>query len=163
MSFSLALPTNRKFFERTLVQVSFADTGAWEETTPRKQKTIAKVKTRRFVISRGVYGKLQVNWARAANCLANHAEETARFSCRLYKPALGDVNRFAVGQTFLSVCMGRCSWEGAEEIFHLSFLNFHFSSEVAKKIKESVTKWRMKDMKWETEKVLSFFAGREAI
>ena len=50
MSFSLALPTSRKFFERTLVQVSFADTGACEETTPRKQKTIARVKARRFVI-----------------------------------------------------------------------------------------------------------------
>ena len=50
MSFSLALPSKRKFFERTLVHVSLADTGELEETRPRKQKTIARIKARRFVI-----------------------------------------------------------------------------------------------------------------
>src|SRR6266498_3678133 len=33
MSFSFALPSSWKFFERTLVHVSLADTGACEETT----------------------------------------------------------------------------------------------------------------------------------
>src|SRR6185436_15698351 len=57
ISFSLALPSIRKFFERTLVHLSFADTGAEEQTTPRKQKAIARTIARRFVIWFSVLAK----------------------------------------------------------------------------------------------------------
>jgi hypothetical protein len=50
MSFSFALPTNRKFFERTLVQVSLADAGAREAATTKKQETVARTRASRFVI-----------------------------------------------------------------------------------------------------------------
>jgi len=50
IAFSLPLPTNKKFFERTLIQVSFADTGARWQTIKRRQKTVARMKASRFVI-----------------------------------------------------------------------------------------------------------------
>jgi ureidoglycolate hydrolase len=39
----------KKFFVRTLTQVSFADTGAWCETTARKYRATARGKTKRFI------------------------------------------------------------------------------------------------------------------
>src|SRR5437762_6303339 len=64
MSFSLALPTNKKFFERTLLQASLADTETGEAMTIRIEKRVARTRASRFVIS-FPFGKklLELNWS----------------------------------------------------------------------------------------------------
>src|SRR5690348_274408 len=49
ISFSLALPTRKKFFVRILTQLSFAATALCCETTPKTQRVTARGKTKRFI------------------------------------------------------------------------------------------------------------------
>src|SRR2546425_1539568 len=50
ISFSLALPTNRKFFERRLVQVSLAKTERSVEAISKKQRIDPRIIVRRFIV-----------------------------------------------------------------------------------------------------------------
>src|SRR5260370_40882254 len=50
ISFSLALPISRKFFERRLVQVSFAETGRSVEAISKKQRIVGRISVRRFTV-----------------------------------------------------------------------------------------------------------------
>ena len=85
MSFSLALPINRKFFERTLVHESLAATGACDETAAIKERTIARTTTSRFVIDVSFAVSRESIGLGSLLLSVAVAEETTRFSCRLYK------------------------------------------------------------------------------
>src|SRR6185295_958324 len=101
MSFSFALPISRKFFERTLVHLSFAITGEFAETFPKKQKAIAMITTRRFGIDSS-WAEIAGNRVNRQCCFVNPDRGDVRCSSRLYKPETVAVNSFADDRTSCS-------------------------------------------------------------
>src|SRR5947209_756627 len=63
ISFSLALPTRRKFFERRLVQVSFAETERSVDAISKKQRINPRIKVRRFIVKTPGYAFVLVRWS----------------------------------------------------------------------------------------------------